>query len=828
MDKDNSNLRTYLYDKSPELYNRLEPIKTHIKKVLNIISAVFPEYTDHGWAHALAVENLVYRIFGDRLYNVLSTYEIFVLIISCWFHDVGMTGAINEDSETIRREHPDRSAKYLNDHYSELNLERHEASVIGKICQSHGNWNLNIYSERLLVKQEKIKLRLLCAILGLCDACDVTCDRAPEIVYKIAKPGRESDIFWRTHLDIGGLDKNERNEIWLTAEYKSSKGKRLIEEIVNLIKSVLDITYPIFNKHNFELAESIEAQIISADPKITDISFKKNLKAENILEILTKSLYKNKNVFVRELIQNAIDACRLRSVLDISENYTPYIKVEIVEDDFSTNLFISDNGIGMDLYDIENQLSVPGAKLVESFDLFDISPDKQIFLERLIARFGIGILSCFLCCEKIEIDTLKESSNPLKFCIDDLNTKYGFLPSNKNEIGTNIKAVLKQGYNKTFLLEAIRYYIKECDIDIEFLCNNNRIDLENEKEKYISNKYKISIEEDKIEGILSLNFNKSNKLVLCHEGILVQENFNIILPNYAIGLEGYVNLSSGFVELTASRTEIEENENYFKFQLIIEKYFKKLINKTADQLFNTNLTNVDLDLKEKNKFINYLIDLSVSSRDYNFFLNDLIVENFAFNTLNGNISSIQEIEDEKIIYYCFDNFIHNTKRCMWLDQPIITRINMTSYLKISNIKTRNVIVFNSTTEKVDHLLRLVRSYLLRKGIDLFDVTDMSILFDLISIKVIKPKSFYEKYLSKNNIYFASFNEKSLYLDYAATIYLNINHNIIKKIHGQLHRYGKNNSKSNILFAYILMVANRFDLAHEFISKFIDPQTPPRL
>ncbi len=817
---DDTKLRIYLKEMNPELYNRLPQLRIHVQKVLSRIPAVFPEYTEHGWPHARSVEQLSFTLFGDQIFSLLSNYEIFLLVVACWFHDIGMVGSINENPDLVRNEHPLRSRKYLNDNYDKLNLDRHEASIIGKICHSHGSWDIVQWREDVLVKQEKVRLRLLCAILGLCDVCDITSDRAPEIVYKIVKPGPESDNFWKTHLDIGGLTKNSNNEIWVSAEFKSSKGRYLIEEAVNLIQRELDLVYPLLLKNNFPISNVIVSQIDPIDPKLSEISFHKNLRAENILKILTKSLYKKRNVFVRELIQNAIDATRLRGILNNEEDYIPNIQIEI-NCESSCEFVISDNGIGMDLYDIENHFAIPGSQIIDTLDLESFSESQKDKLGKLIARFGIGILSCFLCCESVTIDTKKDGSNPLSFVIDDMVTKYGFIDSHKETVGTKVSAKLSFGIDKNYLIDSVKYYLRSTKHNISLKVDGQPFNLKFDNEVYFEKEYYISISEESFRGGIYLDFSGLNNLTVCQEGILIQENLEQLLPKYSLGVKGHIDIDPGIVDLTASRTEIEENEKYEEFKKIVESNIQELIISTAEKIKGNG------ENKKQSEFLRYLIETSFLYSSHNNFIDKIITENFYFEMIDGGNCKLSDLLEFEQIYYCLEAAAYDVKRCRWLGQFIRSRIDLISCLKDCKISYSNILFLRSNIQKLDHLINIIKSYYSRNNKALFDITDSENFKKYLDPESISMEDKNLSILKQRNIYFSLIKENtSPLIDLGGQVYLNLNCPEINFVYNKLCNKKSNKTQQSAIMAYCLMLGQRFDLSHHYISKIIDFDNPP--
>ena len=163
---------------------------------------------------------------------------------------------------------------------------------------------------------------------------------------------------------------------------------------------------------NFPFPERIDRTgIISSDYLSGKYRF--SLSEDKILDLLTgEDLYGNDFVFIRELLQNAIDTVRHRNFIEQIRDpkYTPSpIQVSFFKDSESYHwLRIDDEGMGMNQEIIQSHLLNKGNSYYNS-DLFKLEKIKMReageddFVP--ISRFGIGLLSCFMTCDKIEIST---------------------------------------------------------------------------------------------------------------------------------------------------------------------------------------------------------------------------------------------------------------------------------------------------------------------------------------------------------------------------------------------------------------------------------------
>ena len=126
---------------------------------------------------------------------------------------------------------------------------------------------------------------------------------------------------------------------------------------------------------------------------------------KQLLHLMIHSLYGNKEIFLRELISNASDACdklRFDSIADPSLLETdPDLKVRISVDTASARSPISDNGIGMSRQDVIDHIgTIAKSGTREFFERLtaDAAKDAQ-----LIGQFGVGFYSSFIVADRVEI-----------------------------------------------------------------------------------------------------------------------------------------------------------------------------------------------------------------------------------------------------------------------------------------------------------------------------------------------------------------------------------------------------------------------------------------
>ncbi len=153
-------------------------------------------------------------------------------------------------------------------------------------------------------------------------------------------------------------------------------------------------------------------------------------------------LYSDHRVFLRELVQNAVDACNLKKLFN--EDHAPEISIEF--DDKNRVIRFQDNGIGMDRQWIEKYFLKIGISFYQSGDLKTMNKNRVDF--NFISKFGIGFLSSFLVSDKIIIQTRKNDSPGLVITITNLQDYFDvrFIPKDCPE-GTRVPLHLRPSKN---------------------------------------------------------------------------------------------------------------------------------------------------------------------------------------------------------------------------------------------------------------------------------------------------------------------------------------------------------------------------------------------
>ncbi len=173
---------------------------------------------------------------------------------------------------------------------------------------------------------------------------------------------------------------------------------------------------------------------------------------ENIFPVIKKFLYSDHEIFLRELVSNAIDATNKLKTLSSFGEYKGDLgemNVKVSVDKEAGTLTVSDHGIGMTADDIEkyiNQIAFSGAE-----EFLAKYKDKA---DNIIGHFGLGFYSAFMVAKKVEIRTLsyKDGAQAVNWICDG-SPEYEMQPIEKTERGTDIILYIDDD-NKEFLEQA--------------------------------------------------------------------------------------------------------------------------------------------------------------------------------------------------------------------------------------------------------------------------------------------------------------------------------------------------------------------------------------
>jgi molecular chaperone HtpG len=163
------------------------------------------------------------------------------------------------------------------------------------------------------------------------------------------------------------------------------------------------------------------------------------VQTENIFPIIKKFLYADQDIFIRELVSNAVDANQKIKTLQSAGEFkgeTGPLEVRVSVDKEASTITFSDTGVGMTEDEVEkylNQVAFSGAR--EFLEKYEHVQDGQ----SIIGHFGLGFYSAFMVANQVEVDTLswKEGASSVLWTCDG-SPEYSLSQGRRTERGTTI------------------------------------------------------------------------------------------------------------------------------------------------------------------------------------------------------------------------------------------------------------------------------------------------------------------------------------------------------------------------------------------------------
>jgi molecular chaperone HtpG len=159
-----------------------------------------------------------------------------------------------------------------------------------------------------------------------------------------------------------------------------------------------------------------------------------SVQTENIFPIIKKFLYSDHEIFLRELVSNAVDACQkaktLSSLGELKEGAESY-RVEVILNETEKTITICDNGVGMSEEEVDkyiNQIAFSGAE-----EFVSKYKDAQI-----IGHFGLGFYSAFMVAKEVEIISKSRKDAPAVKWVCDGSPNFTMEAAEKETFGTDI------------------------------------------------------------------------------------------------------------------------------------------------------------------------------------------------------------------------------------------------------------------------------------------------------------------------------------------------------------------------------------------------------
>lgn len=624
MDLNKLQLFKKLIEEEKKIFNETTPnasiiqgeLLKYSKNILSTIPKNLEEYTLHNIDHSLRILEICENILPHELN--LNVVEITLLYYAVILHDIGMACSEEERAKMcasqdylkfrnkfnqgtdedeifrnfLRDTHVSRSCEKIDNIFIDTNKLSFKFNLsdisrfIKLLIKSHGMDALELTDENGYLQNQRIdkysvNLQFISIILRLGDILDLHPERAPLSLYwHIGIKNSYSQLKWKENQAVDGFSINS-NEIIFSAYCTDIKTERSLNQYIDLIDNELPKSLLVVKKSNdknyfLSLPDKVNRNQITNDGSYIFNNLKFEIDYDHVMRILMGTeLYEQEEIFIRELIQNSYDAIRLREFILRKKGWDiPSPKIKISYDSNLSELTIEDNGIGINEEILKNYVTEVGKSYYTSNDFLMKEVDFKP-----ISKFGIGILSCFMASESINIISkrLDESKGIDAFLT--LEDRYITLKPISHEIqyGTIIKLKLKDFIVKKIEEKKLLTIIKENisileypiiieEDEVETIFHNNRISYDKTYFNHFGHVEIVDVDNDYIEGFFVI-CNQSQSNALMYKNKLSQQGFivgaNVLIQSWLSPVLANINIKGKkTLTLKASRNKITQDEKY--------------------------------------------------------------------------------------------------------------------------------------------------------------------------------------------------------------------------------------------------------------------------
>lgn len=182
-----------------------------------------------------------------------------------------------------------------------------------------------------------------------------------------------------------------------------------------------------------------------------------------VLKVLSDSLYSSYQVFIRELLQNAVDAVNARKYH--GDTFAPAVTVNFLVSGNVRTICVEDNGIGLTLSEVDEFLSRIGSS----------SKSNRHDRDSFIGQFGIGLLSCFMISDEVIVVSKSAKTGEAVKWIGNIDGTYQKMQIEENiPVGTSVYLRVKEAIKleENLLESLLKRYGTYLDLPIRFLVND--------------------------------------------------------------------------------------------------------------------------------------------------------------------------------------------------------------------------------------------------------------------------------------------------------------------------------------------------------------------
>ena len=420
------------------------------------------------------------------------------------------------------------------------------------------------------------------------------------------------------------------------------------------------------------------------------------ISSENMMPIIKKWLYSDKDIFLREIVANGIDAItKHKKLVEMGEaiKSEQEYKVVVTVDEQAKTLTIEDNGLGMTAEEVEKYITHIAFSGAEDF----LKKYENASGDGIIGHFGLGFYSAYMVSENVEIFTKSYKDEPAVRWESDGNSKYTISETDKTERGTKVVMHLAEGEEEFLKEYKVRELLRKYCSFMPFAVylKSSKADEKAGEEKPVNNTTPLYLKDPKectdeeyknfyrdtfmdfneplfwihlnmeypfrLKGILyfpqvkkqQVQLEKGQVKLYCNQ-VFIADNIKEVIPEFLMLLNGVIDCPD--IPLNVSRSFLQNDKQ-------VQKISKHITKKVADKL--TSLFNTDREQYEKcwNDIATFIKFGCIKEEEFYEKVEKIII----FKNLNGEYKPLQdflgeEITDEdakngvlpKAIYYVSD------------------------------------------------------------------------------------------------------------------------------------------------------------------------------
>ena len=391
------------------------------------------------------------------------------------------------------------------------------------------------------------------------------------------------------------------------------------------------------------------------------------ISSENMMPIIKKWLYSDKDIFLREIVANGIDAItkynKLVSMGEAQADENGYF-VKISVDKKAKTLSVEDNGIGMTADEVENYITRIAFSGASDF----LEKYEKAGGDGIIGHFGLGFYSAYMVSENVEIETKSYKDEPAVHWESDGNSTYTMSDCARDSRGTkvimHIAAEEKEFLDENNIKNLIRKYCSFMPYNVYLNFKGDGKDeplntttplyaklpkdcTDEEYKKFYTDTFmdyndpifRVHLNMDypfKLKGILyfpkvrnKLELERGKVKLYCNQ-VFIADNIKEVIPEFLMLLNGVIDCPD--IPLNVSRSFLQNDRQ-------VQKISKHITKKVADKL-------IELFKKDREKYESCWEDIAnfikfgcIKDNDFYEKVKDIII----YKDINGKFTSISEL-----------------------------------------------------------------------------------------------------------------------------------------------------------------------------------------